>query len=119
MSQVSSFSISKDEILEAIRKIVERAKQIQISFSADGGESKLVVSGEAAIDKIQELVDDARLTRVVICNSSGDEIASFPLVAGVVGAVILPTIVLFLTTVAVLTDCSVTFEAKEKKEEEA
>lgn len=51
---------------------------------------EFMVTGEALLAKVRELVHEGNVRRIIIKNDEGHIVAEFPLTFGVVGAVLLP-----------------------------
>jgi hypothetical protein len=49
------------------------------------------VSGEALLAKVKELIHEGNVRRILLKNEEGHVVMEFPLTAGVVGALLLPT----------------------------
>lgn len=74
------------------------------SFSINGGQ---------LLDKIKELIAEGNVRKITISDKSGKEIASFPLTAGIVGALLLPAVAAIGAIAALVTECTITIERDE------
>ncbi|HMR19890.1 MAG TPA: DUF4342 domain-containing protein [Sphingobacterium sp.] len=70
------------------------------------------ISGEDLIKKIKELIAEGNVSKISIANKNGDEIISFPVTIGVIGAIVAPLLAAVGAIAALLTECKVTVERK-------
>lgn len=68
------------------------------------------VSGEQVIAKIQELVHEGNIRKIVIKNEAGETLAEFPLTIGVVGVVLLPVWAAIGAITALVANCTILVE---------
>jgi hypothetical protein len=68
------------------------------------------VQGEALLKKVKELVEEGNVRKITISDKSGKEIASFPLTAGLVGALFAPVLAAIGAIAALVTECNITVE---------
>lgn len=68
------------------------------------------IQGEQLLKKVQELIEEGNIRRITIYNKEEDEIVSFPLTIGVVGAVLAPAIAAVGAIAALVSECSITVE---------
>ena len=108
-----------ETIRAEIRKLVESAKNIRISYSANGGITTQTLSGKGAIEKIETLLKEAKVTRVKIVTPKKKVIADFPLAGAATGAAVLFVFSLALgaltAALMILSGCDIEIEAEEKK----
>jgi uncharacterized membrane protein len=69
--------------------------------------------GQQIIDKLEELLREGNVRRIVI-KQQGRTIAEFPLLIGVVGAVIAPVLAAIAAVVALVQDCRIEVERVDK-----
>lgn len=50
------------------------------------------VNGDQVVEKVKQLIKEGNVRRVIIKNEKGESIMEFPVTAGVVGALLLPTL---------------------------
>lgn len=74
-----------------------------------------VSHGENLLDKIEELIKEGNVRKITIHDKTGDELMSFPLTLGVVGAVFAPVLAAIGALAALIGDCSITVERDEPK----
>src|SRR5690606_6694672 len=70
------------------------------------------VTGENLLRKIKELIAEGNVTKISIADKNGNEIISFPVTIGVIGAIFAPVIAAVGAVAALLTECKVTVERK-------
>ncbi|MFN8344541.1 MAG: DUF4342 domain-containing protein [Spirosomataceae bacterium] len=71
--------------------------------------------GENLLEKIEELIKEGNVRKITIHDKTGDELMSFPLTLGVVGAVFAPVLAAIGALAALIGDCSITVERDEPK----
>lgn len=108
-----------ETIRTEIRKLVESAKKVRVSYSQNGGVTTHTLSGKEAIEKIEDLLKEAKVTRVKIVTSRKKVIADFPLAGAATGTAVLFVFSLALgaltAALIVLSGCDIEIEAEEKK----
>jgi hypothetical protein len=67
------------------------------------------VEGNNILDKLADLLREGNVRRVVVAQQ-GRTVAEFPLTAGVVGAVVAPTLAAVGAVIALLQDCTIHIE---------
>ena len=67
------------------------------------------VEGNNILDKLADLLREGNVRRVVV-EQQGRTVAEFPLTAGVVGAVVAPTLAAVGAVIALLQDCTIHIE---------
>ena len=70
------------------------------------------VSGEMLLTKIKEILHEGNVRHIIIKNDAGYVIAEFPLGAGVVGAILLPTWAAIGAIAALAADLTIVVERK-------
>jgi hypothetical protein len=71
------------------------------------------VSGKELINKVEELVHQGNIRRIMIKNPEGKALMEIPLTIGVVGALLLPTIAALGVIAALVTQCTIAVEKVE------
>ena len=69
-----------------------------------------IVSGEQLLKKIKELVAEGNVRKITIHDKAGQEIMSFPLTIGVVGAVLVPLLAAVGALAALVGECTISVE---------
>jgi len=72
------------------------------------------VAGEELLETVKKLIHEAGVRRVIIKNSEGQTLFEIPLVFGVAGIALLPTLAAVGLVGALLTDCTITVIRAEK-----
>ncbi|SJN45301.1 hypothetical protein FM120_16425 [Sphingobacterium faecium PCAi_F2.5] len=74
------------------------------------------ITGENLLKKIKELIADGNVTKISISDKSGKEIMSFPVTVGAIGLIFAPVFAAVGAMAALLTECKITVERKDKDE---
>ena len=72
------------------------------------------VSGEDLLRKIKEIIKEGNVRKIIIKNEEGKTLIELPLTIGVVGAVLLPVWAAVGAIAAMVTNCTIVIEKKEK-----
>ena len=70
--------------------------------------------GQELLDRLEELIRQGSIRRVVI-KQQGRTIAEFPLLVGVVGAVVAPVLAAIAAVIALAKDCRIEVERVDKE----
>lgn len=73
------------------------------------------VSGKELQEKVKKLLHEGNIRKITIKDKNKNVILAIPLTVGVIGAVIAPVLAAVGAVAALLTECSITVERKEKK----
>lgn len=68
------------------------------------------VEGKKVVTKIKELIKEGNVRKITVKDSKGKEIMSLPVTAGVIGAILLPPLVVVGAIAALLTECTITVQ---------
>lgn len=68
------------------------------------------VTGEELLKKIKALIAEGNVRKISIHDKAGNEIMSFPLTIGVVGAVLLPVFAAVGAVAALIGECTISVE---------
>lgn len=79
---------------------------------------EFTVQGEAVLKKVREIIEEGNVRKITISDKNGKELASFPLTAGVVGALFAPVLAAIGAIAALVTECKITVEREGEKKEE-
>ncbi len=71
---------------------------------------EIKVEGKNVVKKIKALIKEGNVKRLTVKDSKGKTILSLPVTASVVGAIILPPLVVVGAIAALLTECTITVE---------
>ena len=72
------------------------------------------VTGEDVIKTIKNLVKEGNVRRIIIKNEEGKVLLEFPLTVGVIGAALLPVWAAIGAAAALVTNCTIVVEKREK-----
>lgn len=70
------------------------------------------VEGKKVVTKIKELIKEGNVRKVVVKDSKGKIILSLPVTASVVGALLVPPLVVVGAVAALVTECTITVERR-------
>lgn len=70
------------------------------------------VEGKKVVSKIKALIKEGNVRKVTVKDSKGHVILSLPVTAGVIGAILLPPLVVIGGIAALLTECTITVERR-------
>ncbi len=70
------------------------------------------VEGKTVVSKVKELIKEGNVRTINIKDSKGKVIMSIPVTVGVVGALLLPPLVVLGALVAMISECTITVERK-------
>lgn len=68
------------------------------------------VEGKKVVGKVKELIKEGNVRQVTVKNKNGKVIFTLPVTVGVVGAILLPPLVVLGGIVAMLTECTISVE---------
>ncbi|MFC2099521.1 DUF4342 domain-containing protein [Candidatus Bipolaricaulota bacterium] len=74
---------------------------------------EFTLDGEKLVSKVKELVRQGNIRRISVRNKDDKSLIDIPLTAGVVGAVLLPTLAALGAIAALVTECSIVVERVE------
>ena len=70
------------------------------------------VEGKKVVSKIKALIKEGNVRKITVKDSKGRIILSLPVTAGVIGAILLPPLIVVGGLAAMLTECTITVERK-------
>jgi len=76
------------------------------------------INGENLLKKVKELIAEGNVTKIIITDKSGRELATFPLTVGVVGALLLPMLAAVGAIAALIGECTITVEREDTENTE-
>ena len=71
------------------------------------------VSGKNLVERVQELLHEGNVTRVIVKDDKGKSLLEIPATVGVVGAVLAPWLVALGVIAALVTNCRIVVERRE------
>lgn len=77
-------------------------------------EESFKVKGEELLRKVKDLIQEGNVRRITIKDKNGKTLIVLPLTLGVVGAVLAPVLAAVGAVAALVTDCTITVERKNK-----
>ncbi|WP_428659279.1 DUF4342 domain-containing protein [Runella sp.] len=75
------------------------------------------IHGENLLKKVEELIEEGNIRKIIIHDKSGHELMTFPLTFGVVGAVFAPVLAAIGAVAALIGECAITVEREEPTSE--
>jgi len=76
------------------------------------------VSGENILSKIKEIIKEGNARKVIIKNEKDEILMEFPLTIGAVGVVLAPLFAAVGAIAALVTDCTIVVEKRDKETED-
>jgi uncharacterized membrane protein YvbJ len=71
------------------------------------------VTGKKLVERVQELLHEGNVTRVIVKDDKGKALLEIPATVGVVGAVLAPWLVALGVVAALVTNCRIVVERRE------
>jgi hypothetical protein len=71
---------------------------------------EIKVEGKKVVSKIKALIKEGNVRKITVKDNKGKIILSLPVTAGVIGAVLLPPLVVLGAIAALLTECTITVQ---------
>lgn len=71
---------------------------------------EIKVEGKKVVGKIKSLIKEGNVRKITVKDSKGKIILSLPVTAGVIGAVLLPPLVVLGAIAALITECTITVQ---------
>jgi len=71
------------------------------------------VSAEDLIKKVQELIHEGNITRIIVKNEEGKTLLEIPATVGVIGAILAPWMAALGVVAALATKCTIVVERRE------
>lgn len=68
------------------------------------------VEGKKVVSKIKELIKEGNVRKITVKDNKGKIILSLPVTAGVIGALLLPPLIVIGAIAALLTECTITVQ---------
>ncbi len=75
-------------------------------------QEEIKVEGKKVVSKIKELIKQGNIRKVVVKDNKGKIILSLPVTASVIGAFLLPPLVVVGAVAALVTECTITVERR-------
>ena len=71
------------------------------------------VEGKKVVSKVKELIKEGNVRKITVKDGKGKVIMSIPVTVGVLGALLLPPLVVLGALVAITTECTIVVDRKE------
>jgi len=71
------------------------------------------INGENLLKKVKELIAEGNVTKIIIEDKAGKQVATFPLTVGVVGALFMPMLAAVGAIAALIGECTITVERED------
>jgi hypothetical protein len=71
---------------------------------------EIKVEGRHVVAKVKALIKEGNIRHITVKDNKGKVILSLPVTAGVIGAILLPPLVVVGAVAALLTECTITVE---------
>ncbi len=84
-----------------------KAKKPLVSKKA---QEEFKVEGKKVVSKIKALIKEGNVRKITVKDSKGKVILSLPVTAGVIGAILLPPLIVIGGIAALLTECTITVQ---------
>lgn len=70
------------------------------------------VEGKKVVSKVKALIKEGNVRKITVKDSKGKVIMSIPVTVGVVGALLLPPLIVLGALVAMISECTITVDRK-------
>ena len=71
---------------------------------------EIKVEGKKVVSKIKALIKEGNVRKITVKDNKGKIILSLPVTAGVIGAILLPPLIVLGAIAALLTECTITVQ---------
>ena len=105
--------ISRDDVVAKTKELAEEVKAGLMDLKQQAPVEEFQLTGDKVMAKVKELVHEGNVRRIILRDSTGHNIAEFPLMAGVVGAVLLPVWAAVGAIAALAADLTIVVERRE------
>ncbi len=75
-------------------------------------QNEFKVEGKKVVSKVKELIKEGNVRKITVKDSKGKVIMSIPVTVGVVGALLLPPLIVLGALVAMISECTITVDRK-------
>lgn len=87
-------------------------KKVKKPLVSKKQQEEFKVEGKKVVSKIRSLIKEGNVRKVTVKDSKGKTILSLPVTAGVIGAILLPPLVVVGAIAALITECTITVERR-------
>lgn len=85
-------------------------KQVKKPLVSKKQQEEFKVEGKKVVGKVKELIKEGNVRKITVKDKKGKIILALPVTAGVVGAILLPPLVVIGAVAALLTECTITVQ---------
>lgn len=85
-------------------------KKVKKPLVSKKTQEEFKVEGKKVVGKIKALIKEGNVRKITVKDSNGKVILSLPVTAGVIGAILLPPLVVIGGIAALLTECTITVQ---------
>lgn len=85
----------------------KKAKKPLVSKKA---QEEFKVEGKKVVSKVKALIKEGNVRKITVKDNKGKTILSLPVTAGVIGAILLPPLVVIGAIAALITECTITVQ---------
>lgn len=85
----------------------KKAKKPLVSKKA---QEEFKVEGKKVVSKVKALIKEGNVRKITVKDSKGKVILSLPVTAGVIGAILLPPLIVVGAIAALITECTITVQ---------
>ena len=86
----------------------------QASITGNMELGRIKINGEDLVKKVKELIKEGNIRRITVKNEAGESLVEFPLTFGVVGAALAPLLAAAGAVAALVTNCTIVVERRNK-----
>ncbi len=85
-------------------------KKVKKPLVSKKQQEEIKVEGKKVVSKIKALIKEGNVRKITVKDSKGKIILSLPVTAGVIGALLLPPLVVVGAIAALVTECTITVQ---------
>lgn len=85
-------------------------KKVKKPIVSKKTQEEFKVEGKKVVSKIKALIKEGNVRKITVKDSKGKVILSLPVTAGVIGAILLPPLIVIGGIAALLTECTITVQ---------
>ena len=91
-------------------KKTEKKSSVKKPLVTKKAQEEFKVEGKKVVTKIKALIKEGNVRKITVKDNKGKIILSLPVTAGVIGALILPPLIVIGAIAALLTECTITVQ---------
>jgi len=85
-------------------------KKVKKPLVSKQKQEEFKVEGKKVVSKVKALIQEGNVRKITVKDKKGKTILALPVTAGVVGAILLPPLVVIGAVAALLTECTITVQ---------